>query len=112
MVGRLAARFDLAQLNGSVARGGTQHFPKQLVAHKMRARAGGKVAAAREQLHGAIIDFLIAARCLGHISFGFGKSRGIENNQIEVFCNAFAYLVESGSWNTDQAYTWDGTNLK
>ena len=82
MVGALLAHLDLPELYAGVSGGAAEHGDKQLLRGEVTARAGGQIAAAGQQLHGAVVDLLIAGHGLGNSSAAFGKGRRIENNKI------------------------------
>ena len=92
MVGGLLAHFDLAQLAVSVLCGGAQHLDEQLLGGKMRAACRGEVAAPGQELHGPVVDLLVAPHGVFHRAAGFGESRRVEDDEIV----GVAFFFEAG----------------
>ena len=82
MVGALLARFDLAQLDARVVRGAVEHFDEQLLRRKMAARAGREVAAARQELHRAVVDLLIARHRPLRRPSALGEGGRVEDDEV------------------------------
>ena len=83
MVGGLLANLDLAQLHAGVVRRLGHDLLEHVFAHEVRARAGGQIPAARQELHGAGVDLLVAAGRLADLRAALGECRRVEHDEVE-----------------------------
>ena len=82
MVGALLAGLDLPELHPGVTGGAVEHFDEQLLGGEVAARAGGQISAPGQQLHGPVVDLLIAAHGVVYRLAALGEGRGIEDDEI------------------------------
>ena len=82
VVSALLSHFNLPQLDAGVLGGAVEHLDEKLLRGEVRTGAGGKISAARQQLHGAIVDLLIAGHGFGNGLAALGKGRRIENDEV------------------------------
>ena len=73
---------DLPQLPVGVLSGSAQHFDEQLLGGKVGAAGSGQIPAPGQQLHGAVVDLLVAAHGVLHRAARLGKGRGIQNDKV------------------------------
>ena len=74
--------FDLPQLTVGVLCGGVQHLDEQLLGGKVGAAGRGQIAAAGQQLHGAVVDLLVAAHGVLHGAARLGEGRRVQNDKV------------------------------
>ena len=67
------------------------HFHEEFLSHEVRAGAGGKVAASWQDLHRAVVDFLVAAEGFMDGLSRLCESRRIEDDVVEVMV---VFLIE------------------
>ena len=101
MVGGLLADFDLPQLTVGVFCRRLEHLDEQLLGGKVRAAGRGQIAAAGQQLHGAVVDLLVAAHGILNGAARLGEGGRVENDEVVGVALLFqpgaagAYVVES-----------------
>lgn len=84
MIRGLLAEFDLAECHACISGCFLHHFHEEFLSHEVRAGAGGKVAASWQDLHRAVVDFLVAAEGFMDGLSRLCESRRIEDDVVEV----------------------------
>ena len=82
MVAGLLPGLDLPQLHPGVLRGAVEHGHELLLCGEVGAGAGGQIPAPGQQLHGPVVDLLVAGNGVGHSLPGFGKGRRVQDDEV------------------------------
>jgi hypothetical protein len=82
MVRRLLSDFHLAQFDICIFCSVMQHIFKIGGVHEMRAGAGGEVAAALQQAHGAVVYLPVAALGGAHGAPALGEGGRVEDDEV------------------------------
>ena len=82
MIRCLLFHLDLPQLAVRILCSGAQHLDEQLLGGKVGAAGSCQIAAARQQLHGTVVDLLVTAHGVLHSAARLGKGRRVQNDKI------------------------------
>ena len=82
MIRSLLLHFDLPQLAVRILCRCTQHLDEQLLGGKVGAAGSCQIAAAGQQLHGTVVDLLVAAHGVFYGAARLGKGRRVQNDKI------------------------------